>query len=51
MDEPDPNAIRTVISALGLQADPYTPTPPHIRHASKQTGKPANYNRVYIIFE
>ena len=51
MDEPNPNAIRTVISALGLQADPYTPTPPHIRHASEQNGEPVNYNRVYINFE
>ena len=51
MEEPNPDAIRTVISALALEGDPYTPTPPHIRPASEQNGKPVSYNHVHVNFK
>lgn len=50
MNEPDPDAIRTVISALELEGDPYDPTPPHIRPASERTQKRARYNHVHVKF-
>ena len=51
MEEPNPDAIRTVISALGLEGDPYTPTQPSIRPASERTGMPTNYNHVHVRFQ
>ena len=50
MEEPNPDAIRTVISALGLEGDPYMPTPPRIRHASERMGTPIVYNHVHVKF-
>ena len=50
MNEPDPDAIRTVISALGVEGDPYDPTPPRIRPASERTKKHAHYNHVHVKF-
>ena len=51
MEEPNPDAIRTVISALVLEGDPYTPTPPRIRRASEQAKKPTSYNHVHVRFQ
>ena len=50
MNEPDPDAIRTVISALGVEGDPYDPTPPRIRAASERTQKRTRYNHVHVQF-
>ena len=51
MEEPNPGAIRTVISTLALEGDPYTPTQPSIRPASERTGMPTNYNHVHVRFQ
>ena len=50
MEEPNPDAIRTVISALAPEGDPYTPTPPRIRPASEQAEKPISYIQVQVRF-
>lgn len=51
MEEPNPDAIRTVVSALRLEGDPYTPTQPTIRPASEQTRTPIIYNHVHVRFQ
>ena len=51
MEEPNPDAIRTVILAVPPEGEPYAPTPPRIRPASEQAKKPTSYNHVHVRFQ
>ena len=51
MEEPNPDAIRTVILAVAPEGEPYAPTPPRIRPASEQAKKPTSYNHVHVRFQ